>query len=242
MKRLFLSAFLICGGAAAATAEETPRIGQTEAVLKEVFGIQSETERTLDVADPVYFAEVIRTATDSSADLVFQDSTGIKVGPDAEVLLDEFVYDPDQGAGDVGVTVLKGVMRFVSGSMDKSSYLIKTPAGAVTVRGTTFTLLVEEDGRTTVAVEDGGVTFTTRSGESVDLGAGESSSASASSAPSPPAPPPSSLAVAVATMDALSAVSGAVSSPTALAKASTIGAQAAPAPQTTNTVGASCGG
>jgi hypothetical protein len=242
MRILLLSMFLFGSYVLPAYAQNVLKIGQAETVIRAVFGNYEQTERTLSVADSVYSEEVIKTTSGAATDLVFEDETTIKIGPDAEVLLDRFIFDPNRGAGDVSVSLLKGTLRFVSGKQDSSSYKISTPSAVVTVRGTVFALVVDETGTSTVVVEDGKVTFSTSNGRSVDVGPGESSSAGVGSAPSAPAAPTQSVSVAIAKMNALSAVSGSVASPVALSKASTLGSFAKPAAQTTVSKGSSCGG
>ncbi|MEQ8708945.1 MAG: FecR domain-containing protein [Rhodospirillales bacterium] len=242
MLRVFLFLTIFGLGIAPSLAQAQAKIGQTQTVLRVVSGNFAQTERQLAVADAVYAEETIETGSGAATDLVFEDETTIKIGPGAQVLLDRFVYNPNQGVGDVGVSILKGTLRFVSGSMQSSSYQIQTPAAVVTVRGTVFTLIVDDNGTTTVAVEDGGVTLSTPDGSSVDVGPGQASSASVGSAPGAPTTPPVSVAVATAKMDVLSAIAGGVSSPVALAKAASIGAQSRPAVHTTLTPGATCGG
>ena len=52
-----------------------------------------------------------------------------------------------------------GLVRFVTGTMEKRSYTIRTPFVAVGVRGTTFDMLVRRD-RVTVLLIEGGVELT----------------------------------------------------------------------------------
>jgi hypothetical protein len=230
-------------GAGGATAREP--IGATETVLNTVLGNISTRERTLGVADSVFAQELISTRAGSATDLRFHDDTIIKIGPLAQVELDEFVYNPNGGVERVGVALTKGTLRFVSGAMRKSAYSIETPSAVIGVRGTTFVLLVEDDGRTSLLVEEGEVTVTGRGGESVTVSPGMATTVAPAAAPTPPALPDVSLAVAVARMDMLSAIGGAPSSPLAAQKAASLAmslpANARPA-SATNIQGASCGG
>jgi len=66
----------------------------------------------VDVGDPVFSDEIVRTGADSATKLVFRDSTNLAVGPKSRVVLDRFVYDPSQPSEGLGVTLAKGVFRF----------------------------------------------------------------------------------------------------------------------------------
>jgi len=80
----------------------------------------------LTVGDSVYLNEVVRTGADSTAKLVFLDSTNLGVGPVSRVTLDRFVYAGESN-GQMAVNLARGVFRFTTGKLDKSAYIISTP-------------------------------------------------------------------------------------------------------------------
>lgn len=105
--------------------------------------------------------EIISTGADSSTVLEFDDGTSIAIGPNSEVMLDSFIYDPGTNTGNLSVSVLSGVTQFVSGSLPSESYSIDTPAGVGAIRGTTLLFFVEPDGEMHLGVIEGAVAFTT---------------------------------------------------------------------------------
>jgi hypothetical protein len=67
------------------------------------------------------------------------------VAPNSEVVIDRFVYDPDSDAGELTMSVTKGVLRFVGGALSKTGKVnIKTPVGNLGIRGAVA--LVESKG------------------------------------------------------------------------------------------------
>ena len=92
----------------------------------------------MDVGDPVFTDEIVRTGVDSATKLVFRDSTNLALGPRSRVVLDRFVYDPSQPSEGLGVTLAKGLFRFTTGSLQKSAYTVTTPTAVIGVRGTVF--------------------------------------------------------------------------------------------------------
>ena len=89
----------------------------------------------LTVGDSVYRNEVVRTGADSTAKLIFLDSTNLGVGPVSRVTLDQFVYVGESNGQKMAVNLAKGVFRFTTGKLDKSAYIISTPSAAIGVRG-----------------------------------------------------------------------------------------------------------
>jgi len=65
------------------------------------------------------------------------DGSTFTVGPGSSLVIDKFVYNPSSGKGALVASFSKGALRFVGGKLSKQEQgiAIKTPAGALTVRG-----------------------------------------------------------------------------------------------------------
>lgn len=155
---------LLAATAATAMALAAPAIAEDEIglVFEREFrgaeGVRTSGEtRELRWHVPVYSEETVRTDAGEHTELEFADSTRLTVGPNSEVVLDSFVYDPGQGTGDAVITFGKGVFRFVSGDMNKDGYRLNTPSATLAVRGTIFRLLVDAVNNVTIYVEEGAV-------------------------------------------------------------------------------------
>lgn len=150
-------------------AEAPPKpIGLATHVENRVNGIISGQQQIVNVGSNVYQLEVIRTNENSKAQLAFLDDTVLSVGPMSEVNLDNFVYDPNRGSGDVVVQMGRGTFRFITGSQDKRNYKIVTPVATIGVRGTVFH--VKNDGTESILVlQEGGVTLTFPNGMTTDI-------------------------------------------------------------------------
>jgi hypothetical protein len=134
--RFLVPALLVAGLALQSTASSAQEaIGKATSVKPQAEGIQSGATRTLSGGSEVYSKETVRTGRAGQADLQFQDNSNLSVGPDSNVRLDKFVYDPNKSAGSVAVQATRGSFRFVTGSQSKGSYQIKTPYGTLGVRG-----------------------------------------------------------------------------------------------------------
>ncbi|MEX2127995.1 MAG: FecR family protein [Xanthobacteraceae bacterium] len=134
-----LTAFFASHGA---SAQNGSKIGVASAAKNRVDGTVGGTTRPLSAGSNIFAREVVRTGEQSSAQLLFLDETSLSIGPQSEVTLDRFVFDPNRGAGNVVVNVSRGALRFVSGSQQSSSYQIKTPVATIGVRGTLFQVYV----------------------------------------------------------------------------------------------------
>ena len=153
---LALGALLVAS--APVTALNTPmQIGTTFSVKKEVVGRLESRARALKKGDMVHQEEIIETSTESEGEFVLEDGTKLAVGPNAQITLDRFVYDPEKKDGEIVINAAKGAFRFMSGSAKKSAYTIKSPVASIGVRGTVFDGYVNDEGEIAVLLMDGAV-------------------------------------------------------------------------------------
>jgi hypothetical protein len=136
-------------------------IGVAATVVNRMDGTLSAQRRTIGSGDRLFADEVVDTAKDGKGQLLFLDETSLTVGPESHLTLDKFVFDPDASRSVVSMTAVKGVFRFISGSLPKQAYEIKTRAGVVGVRGTIFDLICYINGDVLLRLIEGEVTFTT---------------------------------------------------------------------------------
>ena len=144
------------------------RIGAASAVRNQVTATLSGQDRRLASGNPIHQSERIRTAADSTTQLLFADQTNLTVGPRSDVTLDRYVYDPNRSVGDVAVGLSSGALRFVSGQQDPRSYQIRTPVATIGVRGTIVDFLVIS-GRMFAILDEGRAFFTLANGTVIEL-------------------------------------------------------------------------
>jgi hypothetical protein len=87
------------------------------------------------------------------ARLEFDDRTTINITEQSKITIDEFVYDPKQGSGKLAMKMVQGTARYASGQIAKNSpqnVNVTTPTATVAVRGTDFSMTVDELGRSLV--------------------------------------------------------------------------------------------
>src|SRR6266481_5035592 len=64
----------------------------------------AENERVLRIGIDVQANEVVTTHGNDRAHLVFLDGTSLTVGPNAQLTIDKFVYDPNSKTGELAIT------------------------------------------------------------------------------------------------------------------------------------------
>jgi hypothetical protein len=165
--RALLIAMMSLCALATGGARAQQNIGSTIEAHNNVSHELSGAGGPLKAGDSVFRNELVRTGADSTAKLVFLDSTNLAIGPISRVTLDQFVYAGEVNGQKMTVNLAKGIFRFTTGSLDKRAYEIATPTSVIGVRGTVLDIdsrsslsrvtLIE--GQALVCPQRAGVTF-----------------------------------------------------------------------------------
>ena len=98
-------------------------------------------------------ADEIKTQA-GKAGIQFSDNTQVKINENSKLVIDEFVYDPkNKDAGKLALNMASGTARYASGAIAKnnpSKVAINTPTASIAVRGTDFSMTVDELGQSTI--------------------------------------------------------------------------------------------
>jgi hypothetical protein len=95
--------------------------------------------RDVSSGKPVYLNDHVTTGDGARMQIMLLDETVFTIGPNSDMVLDEFVYDPKTSAGKVSAQITKGVFRFVTGKVaqrNPSDMKVKLPVGTIGIRGT----------------------------------------------------------------------------------------------------------
>src|SRR6056300_1524086 len=105
-------------------------------------------EKDLDV----FTYDTVKTGKGKVA-IEFLDETRVDVTSHSKLIIDEFVFDPNQKTGKLSLKAALGTVRYASGQIAKNSaqtISIKTPTATVSVRGTDFAMTIDEIGSSTI--------------------------------------------------------------------------------------------
>src|SRR5437762_14191060 len=98
------------------------RVGIASVVEGEPKGLPpGGVQRILRVGIDMNADEKVTTNSEDRAHLVFLDGTSLTIGPNSEVVIDKYVYDPAKKSGDMALKVQRGTLRFVGGVISKTS-------------------------------------------------------------------------------------------------------------------------
>jgi len=82
--------------------------------------------------------------------ITFLDDSKVKLTEHSQLTIDEYIFDPNPSKSKMAITFGLGTARFITGSLnkiDKNNIDLKTPTANIAIRGTDFTVTVDETGR-----------------------------------------------------------------------------------------------
>ena len=85
--------------------------------------------------------------------ITFLDDSTVKLTEHSQLLIDEYIYDPDPSKAKMALTFGLGTARFITSNLnriDKQNIQLKTPTANIAIRGTDFTATVDELGRSLI--------------------------------------------------------------------------------------------
>lgn len=81
--------------------------------------------------------------------IILPDETVFTIGPNSDMVMDEFVYDTNNNPKKITARLKKGIFRWVTGKTarkDPASMKVTLPVGDLGIRGTDFETFVKPDG------------------------------------------------------------------------------------------------
>ena len=119
-----------------------------ESVVERKEGDEFSAEIDLDI----FSYDTVKTGKGKTA-IEFVDETRVDVTQHSKLIIDEFVYDPNTQTGALSLKASLGTIRYASGQIAKNSkqnVRIQTPTATIGVRGTDFTMTIDETGSSTI--------------------------------------------------------------------------------------------
>ena len=115
---------------------------QPEAVI-----IRNGLPQNALVGNKIAMGDVLKTGSNGSMGLIFNDDTVIAMGSKTEISIENFLFKPAEGNLSFIAKMMKGTISFISGQIAKlspDSVHLETPVATIGPRGTHFFVQVEE--------------------------------------------------------------------------------------------------
>lgn len=143
--------------------------GAAAAVSGDVFWRTDDGRKVpIKPGSPIFLDEHIITGDGGRLQVLLLDETVFTLGPNSDMVLDEFVYDPKTSAGKISAALVKGTFRFVSGKIKQGAKPpdrhLRLAVGCLGIRGTDFETIVRGDGSGQIRLFSGQLEITPHGG------------------------------------------------------------------------------
>jgi hypothetical protein len=99
------------------------------------------------IGDLIYRGDKIETGADGNIGITFVDGTSFNVSKNAQMEVNEFVYDPNGHSNSVFFKLVIGTFTFIAGAIAKTGDMkADTPVGTIGIRGTAPRVEISQDG------------------------------------------------------------------------------------------------
>jgi hypothetical protein len=146
IRTVILLAVLFCAQMTAAPVGRIVEVTGPTQIARGESNLEGTVDSSLEMGDSI---ETLK----ARVNVTFVDDTKMSVTEFSKLKIDEFVYDPSTSKGAMSVKAAFGTVRYASGKIAKNSrenIRVATPTAKVSVRGTDFTMTVDEAGKSMI--------------------------------------------------------------------------------------------
>jgi hypothetical protein len=151
MKRVMAAVIMLCiSFPICASALDGP-VGSIKTLKGKGSIIRNNKIVDVKIGSKVFANDSLKTGGDGSMAMVFKDDTLLSIGPDSELVINEFIFSPGEGKLSIITRLLKGTSAYLSGIIGKlspESVRFETPLANIGIRGTKFAVSVEGEDET----------------------------------------------------------------------------------------------
>ena len=155
---LILLLFLLISSICVAGDGSVKIVGTVKTVEGPAFIIRHEDRLPAVAGHRLFENDLLQTGQDGSMGVILRDDTVLSLGPDSEIVIDEFVFSPEDGQLSIVTKMLRGTVSYISGKISKispESARFETPVATIGIRGTHFLVKVIDEEESQLHAGDG---------------------------------------------------------------------------------------
>lgn len=134
-----------------ALAPGAPALAQEVGVMTAFQTLITREGATLAVGSGIFLGDLLISNETGLGMIVFDDESSAKIGPNASLVIDSFVYDPQSGTGSSNIQLNSGLIRLYGGQISHNGDMtVETPHVVLGARGGIVEVSTGPDG--TIAI------------------------------------------------------------------------------------------
>jgi len=137
---------LLCTVGKTSLVYASPTIATVQKVVGTASVLRQGQTISATVGLEIWENDTLRTGSDGSIGVIFNDDTLLSLGPESTLVIDRFLFAPREGKFSIALRMIKGTAAYLSGLIAKlapDSAHFETPTASIGIRGTKFVVRVE---------------------------------------------------------------------------------------------------
>jgi len=147
LKSILIGLSLVLLTISPAVALQPDAIGQIQTLKGTATILRNGATVAAGVSVPVYRGDTVRTDKSGSVGIVLTDDSSFSLGPNSEIVLKDYLFNPKEGKFAMITRMAKGTFAYLSGMIAKlspNSIRLEIPDATIAVRGTRLLIKIEE--------------------------------------------------------------------------------------------------
>jgi hypothetical protein len=143
---LLVASFVLAPGIDAAARETIGMVRSSEGVATVTRG---EEVLPATPGTKLLAGDILGTGPDATLGVIFRDNSTLSLGPESNLVIQEFLFSPAEGKLGLLARITRGSMAYLSGLIGKlapGSARFETPTATIGIRGTRFAVKVGTPG------------------------------------------------------------------------------------------------
>lgn len=139
IRAYILVAIVLAAGMRGWSADET--VGSVKTLTGSPVVVRGQQTIPAALGMHLFEKDLLRTDAQSRVGFILRDGARVSLGPESELAVEKFVFEPGQGKLELLLRMIRGVAAFVSGKITQlspASAVVETPVGMIGLRGTKF--------------------------------------------------------------------------------------------------------
>jgi hypothetical protein len=132
----------------AQTLPQASPVGMVKTMTGQAFMDINGQRMVATIGAPVFLGSRLHTYAGSTLGVTFRDETVMAIGPDTQLVIDQYLFTPREGKFSLVASLARGTLNYVSGQIAKlrpEAVNVNTPTGMIGVRGTQFVVRVDPE-------------------------------------------------------------------------------------------------
>jgi hypothetical protein len=147
MKTTLLCMAMILLTITSASGSQPESIGHIQTLNGAATVIRNNALIPAATAQSLYSGDIVRTSKTGSLGIVLSDDTTFTLGPNSEIIIKDYLFNPKEGKFSMIAKMVKGTFSYISGLIGKlapESIRMELPDATIAVRGTKLLVNIEE--------------------------------------------------------------------------------------------------